>query len=164
MDFSLASLCTEKNIPAELYTALVSILPVTELRLAIPVGKCLGLPLLLSFVISVVANIISVAALIYILPTIVKYIGRVHPRLQRWIENILDKTQKRHTEKFQIYGSLLLMLLMSLPLPGVGGYTGVLIGYVFGISKLRTLLMLAIGMTICGILVTLITAGAIKIF
>ena len=164
MLLSLDTLCAVRDIPAELYTAIVSILPVTESRIGIPVGKCLGLPLWESFLIGAVANIIGAYVVFLFLPYCVKLLKKSHPRVRRWLEKFLDKTQRKHTEKFRIYGSLMLTIFVAVPIPGTGAYTGAILAYIFGIGKRTSFLTLSLGILIAAIIVTAVTAGLIKAF
>ncbi len=164
MLLSLDTLCAVRDIPAELYTAIVSILPVTESRIGIPVGKCLGLPLWESFLIGVVSNIIGAYLFLLCLPLVIQVMKKIHPKVRVWIEKFLHKTQEKHTKKFRLYGSLMLTIFVAVPIPGTGAYTGALLAYIFGIGKRTSFLTLSLGILIAAGIVTLVTAGLITAF
>ena len=147
-----------------LVTFLVSLIPVIELRGAIPVGVYLGLPVWKSFVVSIVGNLIPA-------PFIVLFIRAVFAWIQKkihwkWLNNFVDrmeaKAEKNYdkVEKGEFWG---LLAFVAIPLPGTGAWTGALIAGMLGLRLKKALPPITIGVIIAGILVSLATAGVVQL-
>jgi uncharacterized membrane protein len=146
-------------MPPELTTALLAMLPVTELRLALPAGVGLGLSGLAAFFWATAGNILVAIALIYLLEPIVNFLRtRVH-----WIDHlaakIFAKTRSKHSANFDRFGALFLVLLVAVPLPGSGGYTGTLVAYLFGVPKKSAVFLISLGLILSGLIVLGLTTG-----
>ena len=109
-----------------LATAMVSMVPVLELRGGIPLGTALGLHPAQALIAGVIGNIFPV-------PFIIVYIRRIFQWLRRqlpWLERVLDSLERKaHLKGANVkkYGPLGLFLLVAIPLPGTGGWTGALV-------------------------------------
>ena len=64
------------SLPRELYVFLISILPVIELRGAIPVGAALGVPFYVNYLLSVIGNLLPVPLILIFIPKILDFLGR----------------------------------------------------------------------------------------
>ena len=106
-----------------IFTMLVSMIPIIELRGGIPFGVALGLPYYLAFPFAVVGNILPA-------PFIIVYIRKIFLLMRRYIPKLngmVDKLeQKAHLkgQKVSKYKYLGLWLFVAIPLPGTGAWTG----------------------------------------
>ena len=64
------------SLPSELYVFLISILPIVELRGAIPVGAALGVPFYINYPLSVVGNLLPVPLILLFIPKILDFLMR----------------------------------------------------------------------------------------
>ncbi len=141
-----------------LWVLLMSMVPMTELRLAIPIGCGLGLPAWQSFVAAVVGNMLPV-------PFIVLFIRRIFAFIRRhwsFLNGILDRIEKKaenNMERVQRFEILGLCLFVAIPLPGTGAWTGSLIAALLDIRLRRALPTIFLGVLIAGVIVTLISYG-----
>ena len=145
------------------FTALVSMIPVIELRGGIPFGVALGLTHWEAFLAAVIGNIIP-------LPFIVVYIRRIFQWMRRHLpalDSLVDKLERkahlkgRKVTKFKYLG---LLIFVAIPLPGTGGWTGALAAAFLDMPLRRALPALVAGVFIAGFLVTGITYGFTSIF
>src|SRR6056297_112064 len=116
-----------------LYTYLWAITPVVELRGAIPIGYLhYQLGIIPATLIGILGGITIVVFCLVMLPIIFKAIERF-PRLNKYKEALLERTRKNYSEKLLLWGEIFLVVLVSIPLPGSGAFTGSLVAYLFGI-------------------------------
>lgn len=145
-----------------LYTALMAMIPVVELRGAIPFGVSLGLDVRLAFFAAMVGNLIPV-------PFIIVYIRRVFAFLRRRLprfDSLVDALERKAHLKGDLvtrYGFLGLCVLVAIPLPGTGAWTGALVAAFLDIRLRRAIPAITLGVVIAGALVSLLTLGVVTI-
>jgi len=142
----------------ELQILLLSAVPLTELRLAIPLAVALGLNPIKAFLLACIGNFVPIAPFLLLLEPTSKLIVKV-PYLKDLFITLLDKTRSKG-EKFEKYGAFGLLLFVAVPFPGTGIYSGAILAFLFGIRFWYALSALTIGMIFAGIAVTLASAGA----
>jgi uncharacterized membrane protein len=136
-----------------LLTVLLGIIPISELRGAIPYAYFNGVPLGLAFVIGVLSN-----ALVPLIGF--TFLSTLHKILDKWsfyhgiFERTVARTQKKVGSKVSKYGLLGLMLFVAIPLPITGAWTGTLGAWVLGLDRKKSLLFILLGILIAGIVVT----------
>lgn len=129
---------------------LTSLLPISELRGAIPLGLKMGLLPWLVFVLAIIGNVIPV---IFIL-LLAKYF------CPKWL---CAKIEKKHNHKFIKFGDLALLSFVAIPLPFTGAWTGALAAVVFRVPFWRALSLISIGVIIAGIIISLLSLGVINL-
>lgn len=144
-----------------LITFFIGMVPVIELRGAIPVGVGMGLSYFESFICSFIGNIIP----IYF---IVKYIRPLFDFFGRWkpFKVIIDFATNKATRKIeenprlQTYTALALFLFVAIPVPGTGAWVGSLIANFLNLPPKKAIPPIVIGVLTAGIIVLAITAAA----
>ena len=140
------------------YTLMFSMLPIVELRGGIPLGVGMGLPLPLAVTAAVIGNMLPV-------PFIILFIRRIYLWLQRRIpplRGLLERLERRVEEKkdlvlrYQFWG---LLLLVAVPLPGTGGWTGAMVAAVMELRIKRAVRAIFGGVLLAAAVVTAITMG-----
>lgn len=147
----------------ELKTFLIAMSPILELRGSIPIA--LGvyqLPIWSSCLFSVIGNLVPVIFLLWLLESVSKFLSQKFSFFNRFFSWLFEKTRKNHREKFQRWGEFALVILVAIPLPFTGAWTGSVAAFVFGIPFKRAFLLIAAGVIIAGLVVTLTTLGIIK--
>ena len=143
-------------------TGIVGIIPIIELRGAIPVGVfTFHLNYLESFICSFMGNIIPVYF-------IVKYIRPLFDFFGRWkpFKIIIDWATERATrkieesEKLQNYTALGLFLFVAIPLPGTGAWVGSLIANFLNLPPKKAIPPIVAGVIVAGVIVLAVTAAA----
>ena len=140
-----------------LMTFLVSMVPVLELRGAIPLGVAGGLPPLAAMVIAIIGNMVPV-------PFIILFIRRIF----RWLRDkgkigtFVRKLEQRAAQKSTLvkkYAGIGLAVLVAIPLPGTGAWTGALVAALMGMRLKRALPYILLGVLIAGFIITCLTYG-----
>ncbi|PIP46548.1 MAG: ligand-binding protein SH3 [Candidatus Colwellbacteria bacterium CG23_combo_of_CG06-09_8_20_14_all_42_19] len=152
------------NLTPELITFLVSTLPVSELRGAIPLAiGVYNLSPITAFIYATAGNIISVSLLLWLLEPLSNYLSHHFYFLNRFFAWLFEKTRRRHNHHFEIWGSLALIAFVAIPLPMTGGWSGAVAAFVFGIPFKEALPLIITGIIIAGFIVTLASMGILAI-
>lgn len=152
-----------------LILSLITIVPLVELRLSIPVGilagsiilpygitlSGLGLNPVIVLLVAVIVNILLGMMLFTFLNIFDERLKRT--KIAGPYIRILDRSQRKISKYVDRYGKWGLLLFISLPVPGSGVYTGSVGAFIVGMRKKDFYLANAIGVSIAGIIVTLIT-------
>lgn len=136
-----------------LWTFLISMVPIIELRGAIPTGiLILGLPWYFVYPVSAIGNLLPVPFILFFIEKIFAWMKKVRlfPRLICWLE---EKAQKG-AAKVEKYALLGLFLFVALPLPGTGAWTGSLIAALFHMDKKWSILSIGLGVVAAGAVMT----------
>ena len=144
-----------------LWVFFISMLPVIELRGAIPVSQGLGLPLLQSYIIAVLGNMLPVP-FIYLFARKILTWGADKPVIGKPFTWCLQKGEKGGKELEAKAGNglfIALMIFVAIPLPGTGAWTGALIAALLKMNRRDSFLSILLGVTIAGTLITLGTYG-----
>jgi uncharacterized membrane protein len=139
-------------------TFLIAMLPVAELRGAIPYGVVNGLPQLLAAGLAVFGNILPVPFIILFARRVFVWMKKKSPRLGKFAE-MLERKAEKNKKALSRGMALGLMLFVAIPLPGTGAWTGALIAAVFDIRLKTALPAISAGVGIAGVLVTGLTYG-----
>ena len=144
-------------------TALVSMLPVLEIRGGIPFGTALGLTVGEAFCAALIGNMLPVPIIILFIRKVFTFLRKHFARLGAWVDR-LEKRAWEKSQKVQQYQMWGLFLLVAIPLPGTGAWTGALIAALLDMRLRRAIPVIFAGVVAAGLIVTLITLGAFGIF
>ncbi len=133
--------------------AFLSILPFSELRGAIPFALANGMPLWVSFSFCVVVNALVGPIALLFLETLNRLLQHF-AWYRRFFDLIVARARRKVGEKFERYGYIGLILFVAIPLPVTGAWTGTLGAWVLGLSRRKTILSVAAGVLIAGIVVS----------
>ena len=143
-----------------LYTALMSMAPVVELRGGIPLGVGLGLPLWQAYIAAVIGNMVPVPFIIIFIRRIFKWLRVKSVALGR----LVDKLERKAHLKGQLvtkYKYLGLMVLVAIPLPGTGAWTGALAAAFLDMRLRKALPTIFLGVLIAGAAISALTYGVL---
>ena len=142
-----------------LITFIVSMVPIIELRGAIPIGVGIGLTYFQSFIISFIGNIIPIYFIVKYIKPLFDFFGKFKP-FKKIIDWASEKATKKisESERLQNYTMLGLFLFVAIPLPGTGAWIGSLIANFLDIPVKKAFWPLAFGVLTAGIIVLSITA------
>lgn len=144
-----------------LATLIVAMLPIIELRGAIPVGVGLGLPVWQAAVIAMIGNLLPVPFIIAFVRSLMDWLRTRSDRARRfvrWLERKGSGEKAIRVQQAQFWG---LMLFVAVPLPGTGAWTGALIAALLNMRMKRALPPIVLGVLTAGLIVSLATAGVI---
>ncbi len=141
-------------------TFFISMVPIIELRGAIPFGTAHGLEVWVSAAISILGNMIPVPFIILFIRQIFDLMRKVSPRLDRLVRHFEKKADK-HAETVNRYKFWGLFLLVAIPLPGTGAWTGALVAAMLEMRLKSAIPAIFMGVVAAGLIVALATAGVI---
>ena len=143
-----------KGFTPELAVFLTSMLPIIELRGALPLAiNVFNISWPKAFLISYIGNMIPAPIILWLLGPIVKLLSKIH-LFKKFFDWLFERTRKRSNKMIEKYEEIGLMAFVAIPLPGTGAWTGALIAFLFGLDFKKSLLIIAIGVFIAGIIVT----------
>jgi uncharacterized membrane protein len=150
-----------KSLPKELATLLIAMIPIGELRASIPIAlNVYHLSIFSSFTWSVIGNCLAVSLVLWLLPPLSSFLSKHFKIFNRFFSWLFNRTRRKRSKKFARWGALALITFVAIPLPFTGGWTGALAAFVFGVPFKKAFPIVALGVLIAGIIVTLITLGA----
>jgi len=149
---------------ALLETALISVLPIAELRAGIPFALSTGVHPILAFLIATLANILIIPVIFLFLDYVHVYFMKVHfynRFFQYYVTRLQRKLARRNVRK---YTYLVLFSFVAIPMIGTGAYTGVLISWLLRLNRRYSYVVIALGVLVAGIIVTLASLGLFGLF
>lgn len=140
-------------------TVLVAAVPIIELRGAIPLGVANGLDVQTALLASIFGNMLPVPIIILFVRKVFAWMRGLSERLNRFVCKMEAKAEQKKevVDKYEWWG---LVILVAIPLPGTGAWTGALVAAMLDMSLRRALPAVFLGVIIAGIIVTSITYGA----
>ena len=170
-----------------LYVFLISMLPIVELRGAIPVGAALGIPFYTNYLCAVIGNMLPVPFILLFIPKILDFLARfkmfrpivewVRKKAHKYSGKIVEQdalcddvvSEARTVPKAKHFGGAFwgLLLFVMIPLPGTGAWTGSLIASLFDLPKRSSFLAVLLGVLGAGVIMCLASYGVVgflKIF
>lgn len=151
------------KLPSEIVVFILSILPISELRGAIPVG--IGIykfSISKTLLISIIGNFSFVIPFLLFLNTLHNYCMKIY-----WYKKFFDwwysrvKNKTKNIEKYEYIG---LALFVGIPLPMTGAWSGCLASYILGLNIWKSTLAIFLGILIAGIIVVSSMVGINEIF
>ena len=135
---------------------LLSLLPITELRLSVPIGILLfKLSWIYVLTVCVISNILIGVLLVLGLGQIISICNKV-PLLSKILKKLMILSEDRYS-KYERYKSRALILFVGIPLPGTGAWTGSLASHVIGLPKRSSIAAIIQGVITSGIIMTVLS-------
>lgn len=138
---------------------ILSMVPVVELRGAIPLGFAYGIPLWLNFITCVVGNSLPVPILIIFARKVLYFCASL-PKVGHLFQKIIDIGNSK-IDKLGKYELLGLFLFVAIPAPGTGAWTGALIATLLQMRVSKAFFAIALGVAAAGLIMSLLTYGVI---
>ena len=144
-------------------TFLVSMIPVLELRFAIPFGVTRGLGLKVSIAASILGNLVPVPFIIIFIRRIFAWLRGKNDSFNALVTSLEERAEsKRHiVDRYAFWG---LVILVAIPLPGTGAWTGALVAAMMDLRLRRAFPAISLGVVIAAFVVSVITYGARMVF
>ena len=142
-----------------LITLLTAMVPTLELRAAIPYGVIAGLGIPEAFIISFIGNLLPIPILILFTRKVFNWLRTKSEWLNRMVTRLEAKAEKNKDVvlKYEFWG---LVILVAIPLPGTGAWTGALVAAMMDMHLKRAMPAIILGVFIAGVIVTTLTYGA----
>ncbi len=147
----------ENNIPNELIVFIISLFPVLELRGGLIAARLLEMQALEAFFYCFLGNMVPI-------PFILLFIRKIFDWMRKWkhmgkVITKMEKKAEKHRPTIEKYGVWGLFILVAIPLPGTGGWTGALVAAVMDLRFKRALPAIALGVFAAGLIVGGISFG-----
>lgn len=145
------------TIPKELTVFVISVMPVLELRGGLIAARLLEMDVLKAFFFCFVGNMLPIPFILLFIRKIFdwmrkrKHFGKIILRL--------EKKAEKHRKTIEKYGVWGLLILVAVPLPGTGAWTGALVAALMDMRMRRALPVITIGVFIAGLIVGGISFG-----
>ncbi len=146
---------------AAIMTFLMAMVPVIELRGAIPFGAANGLSPWVAMAIAVLGNLAPIPILLLFTRQVLNWLRRFGK-----FGKLVDKLEARAANKSEVvkkYQNIGLCILVAIPLPGTGAWTGALVATFLDMRLKRAFPVIALGVLLAGIIVMLACMGVIHL-
>ena len=147
-----------------IFTMLVSMLPVVELRGGIPFGVAgLGLRYPVALTAAILGNLIPAPFVVIYVRRVFLWMRRNLPRLGGFVDR-LEKKAHLKGQKVTRYKYLGLYLFVAIPLPGTGAWTGALAAAFLDMPLRKAMPSICLGVMTAGLIMTALTALGFNLF
>lgn len=139
----------------------ISMVPLIELRGAIPYAIGMGLPVIPSYIIAIIGNMLPVP-IIYLFARRVLIWGKDKPYIGKFFTFCLEKGEKGGKKLQEKAGRglfLALLLFVGIPLPGTGAWTGTLAASLLDMDFKSSVIAVMLGVILAGIIMGIASAG-----
>ncbi len=137
-----------------LYIFAISMVPIIELRGAIPIGTGLGLDWLSCYIVCVIGNMVPVPFILLFIRAILNWMKGVEKfhfsDIAKWVERKAEKG----SVKVQKYARFGLFAFVAIPLPGTGAWTGALIAAMLNMKFKHSIISIFLGVLTAGAIMT----------
>ncbi len=141
---------------------LVSMVPIIELRGAVPIGTGMGLPWIPTLIVSVIGNMVPVPFIYFFARKVLEW-GKDKKYIGKFFTWCLKKGHSGG-EKLQAKAGrglfVALLLFVGIPLPGTGAWTGILAASLLDMGFKKSVVAVILGVILAGLIMTLISVGA----
>lgn len=152
------------TIPPELGTLFLSMLPVTETRISLPVALAvyhLSIPSALFW--TFVGNVLVIPICFVFFTPMLQFTEKKIHWLHHFLDHHVRSVEKKYKTNYLKFGSLFLFFLVAIPLPGMGMWPAALLAVVFEMKSRQTIVAMICGQIMALFIVLLLTQGGIAL-
>lgn len=140
---------------------MLALLPISELRGAIPFALAHGVPWYIAFPFAAALNALVAPLCWLFLSTLHRLFMKLAEKkffawYKTFFNSFVERARKKLQKDVEKWGWLGIAIFVAIPLPLTGAWTGTLGAWVFGLSKRRTMLAVILGVIVSGTVVTLV--------
>ena len=148
-----------------LFSILLSLSPISELRGGIVYGIASGIDPYFAFFVCTLANLFISPLLFLFLLTLhnTLYKLKTYKKIFNVYARHVWKKAKKYEKRHKIFGYFALSMFVATPLPTTGAWTATLIAFLLGLDKKKSIISISIGVIISGIIVASLTSFGIKL-
>jgi uncharacterized membrane protein len=153
-----------QSLPPELATMILATLPITEIRVSIPLAiqvYKLSVPSAIFW--SLIGNLGTTAFLMMIIGPVSKFLSQNSKWLAKFFDWLFERTRRKFYTKYSKYGDVALVLFVAIPLPSTGCWTGAIAAWLFGIAPRKAFILISLGVFISALVITLISLGVFQL-
>ena len=149
-----------------LWIFFISMVPFVELRVAIPASQVMGLPMVASYIICIIGNMLPVPV-IYLFARKVLVWGSDKPVIGGFFSWCMEKGE-HGGQKLQAKAGkglfVALLLFVGIPVPGTGAWTGTLAASILDMDFKSTVAAVMLGVLLAGIIMMTLSFAGVSIF
>lgn len=144
-------------------TLIISMVPVIELRGALPIAVANGLQYPIAIIVSIIGNLIPVPFIIIFIRKIFEWMRRISKKLDLLVSKLEARAESKSdvVQKYAFWG---LFILVAIPLPGTGAWTGALVAAMLNMRLKKAFPAIVLGVVGAAAIVTFVTYGADLLF
>lgn len=135
----------------------VSMVPLIELRGAVPIGTGLGLPWHLTLIVAIIGNCVPIPIILFFIKKVLTWMRGCKVELFRKISNWLHEKAAKNRVKIDKYAAWGLFVFVAIPLPGTGAWTGALIASLLGIDIKKSSLAILCGIAMATVIMYVVS-------
>ena len=137
---------------------LVSMVPLIELRGAVPIGTLekfgLMLPWHWTLIVAIIGNCLPIPFILIFIKKILEWMRGCSIKLFSGVSNWLFSKAEKNRPKIEKYATWGLFLFVAIPLPGTGAWTGALVASLFDMDKKKASISIFSGVIAAGLIMT----------
>ncbi len=139
-------------------TFLISMVPVIELRGAIPIGVAAGLDFWVAIPIAIIGNLLPVPFIIIFIRKIFEWMRKISPKLDGLVTRLEKRAESKAptVRKYAFWG---LFIFVAIPLPGTGAWNCALIDSMLDMRLKRAFPSISLGVLTAGVIISFTTYG-----
>ena len=144
---------------------LISMVPLIELRLAVPYALAIGLPILPAYIICIIGNMLPVPFIFFFARKVLEW-GADKPLIGKFFTFCLKKGEAGGEKLQKTAGRGLyvaLFLFVGIPLPGTGAWTGTLAASILDMGFKKSVVAVMAGVVLAGIIMGIASAGVLAL-
>lgn len=135
----------------------VSMVPLIELRGAVPIGTGMGLPWHWTLIIAIIGNCLPIPIILLFVKAVLKWMRGCKINFFNKVSNWLFEKADKNRPKIDKYGAWGLFVFVAIPLPGTGAWTGALVASIFDMNKWKATLSIFGGVIGAGVIMTIVS-------
>ncbi len=147
----------------EVILMVISMTPLIELRGAIPVGLVMNFSPLVVLLLTFPASLLPAPFIILLIKKIFIILEKIS-FFEKLIDRIIKRNSEKHREKIDKYGLWGLFIIVAIPLPGTGVWSGSLAAALFDFKLKPALMVIALGNLVAALAILLLSMGVLSFF
>ena len=129
--------------------------PILEVKAAIPIGTAMGLPLWDSFIVAVLGGLVPCPFIILFSRKMISWLKTT--AILGWFGSFMERHVDQKADKVRKYSLLGLFVLVAAPLPGTGVWTGSLVAALLDLRLKHAVPVILLGNIVCSLCILMIT-------
>ncbi len=147
------------TVGRELCVFFCSMIPIIELRGAIPMGFAFGMPWWQSYFLSVVGNMLPVPFILLFIKVVLKWMTNCKVKFFNKVAGWLNRKVEKNRDKIAKYSFWGVCFFVAVPLPVTGAWTGSLVAAMIDMKFWKAFLSCLFGVMIAGVIMTVFSYG-----
>ncbi len=141
---------------------IISLMPILELRGGLIAAALMDAPIIPSFIVCFLGNIIPIPFILWFVTKIFDYLKTHTKKIGKLVIKLENKasSKKAQIERLKYWG---LVLFVGIPLPGTGAWTGCLIAAMLGMDKKKSTLAAILGVIMAGVIMLIFSYGVLGV-